>query len=166
MIRTAITLTVFTVLMVAVVSGAERRLRFFGGLLMHERIRAQTYRDAIRERDEKVQELISIVKNPDVDTVEHGPLQSAISLLGVYRAREAVDPLVERLTFLPIRTSRIIFESRAPTQSWYPSTRALLEIGDASVNRLLYKIEFSDRKEERELAAWVIMQLQVECTLY
>jgi hypothetical protein len=154
-------------LVTAMAYAAQSNLRYFSGLTNENpQRRVLEFSKAERERDDKVQELISIIEsanlqNRSMATREDGPIALAIALLGKYRAPEAVPVFASRLTFLPTRTSPIVQTEIRPTQYFYPCVSALLRIGDHNVvQTMLIRISMSDQDEERALAAWVMMEIE------
>lgn len=140
------------------------KIRYFSGLLDRDRaINVKTASGAMQEQKDRVAELISLVERDDIDASLGGPQHIAITLLGRYRAKEAVPALSRRLMYLPeYKAGTLPVSETGLTQMYYPCAAALVEIGQPSpvVLEMSSKIQRSANREERELAAWVIMQIQ------
>jgi hypothetical protein len=149
----------------ALADGAAPQLRFFAGLFDKDQtVCIRTAATTLQERKDKIQELISLLDRNDIDPTLGGPQHIAVTLLGRYRAVEAVKPLARHLMYLPDEspTRRVKISATGVTQMYYPCAAALVEIGEPSpvIDEMLQKVEFSNDKEERDLATWVIMQVQ------
>lgn len=108
-------------------------------------------------RAQLVSDLVKILESKEPNTDDRGPLSLAIRLLATLRAPEAVPGLCARLMFLP--TGRVVSELQI-MQMYYPCAQALIGIGQPSIAPMLGIIRESKAVEERELAAWVIMQIE------
>ena len=161
----AVMVTSFTVFAVSTFSQEikqEANLTYFAGLLSAERdVRVESYTTEYQQREEKIKELLTIVAMKNADDSESGALTSSIHLLGAMRAKEAVIPLAQKLAFMPVRENRYTGDARTPSQMYYPAVSSLVKIGDveATVKALTNQIGVSRSKKERELAAFVIMEL-------
>jgi hypothetical protein len=119
--------------------------------------RTNAYREITIERKNLINDLIAIVESKEVDTDFHSPLRLAIDLLGEFRAQEAVEPLIQRLMYIPDNFST---DEEIPAEAYFVSAVALRNIGQPAVQPLVNKIVQSNNEEERDLAAWVIMNIE------
>lgn len=111
-----------------------------------------------REHVENVQSLIKLVGLKEADDSWQGVRHLAILLLGDMRATEAVPALAERLTYLPDLPAYTT--ERLNREAYYPCATALVKIGQPCVGAMMGKIEWSKDKAVRELAAWVLMEVE------
>jgi len=138
--------------------GEKMKTSIASALLSTEPLTRQAAFDqVVGERKTTVQELISILGRSNVDRLYQGPLHRAIVLLGELRAKEAVAPLSGLLSYVP---QDFETEEQIPTEAYYVATVALVEIGFPAIEAMLAKIRNADDKLERELAAWVIMEIE------
>lgn len=142
--------------LIGLVYAEETKLTITAGLL-NETERSATYEKILEQRVDTIKELISIIEQKDVDKSFLGPLNYAISLLSKLRAKEAVEALSNLLIYIPpdFRTREIL-----RSEHYYVAAVALVEIGNPSIDAMLTKIQKSDSEEERNLATWVIMEIE------
>jgi hypothetical protein len=117
----------------------------------------------VSERETLIRDLISVVTRGDADKSYNGPLHTAIRLLGKLRATAAVPALSGRLMYLPEYPFGIVWQDEMlPTECYYPCALALRDIGEpSSVRAMVGTIgRASTGEEERDLAAWVIMEIE------
>lgn len=110
-----------------------------------------------RQHAENVGLLIQLVGQKDVDDSWEGVRHLSIRLLGDMLATEAIPVLAERLTYLP--TGPIVTEV-LPREFYYPCAVALVNIGPPSVGAMIYTIHWNKDTTMRDLAAWVLMQIE------
>ena len=124
--------------------------------------RQAAYDGILADRQETIQELMSVVGRKDIDTTVNGPLHKAILLLGKLRATEAVTVLSSRLTYLPDYPGGVVFvDEMGPREAYYPCALALRDIGEPSIRAMVGTIgQASTSEEEGNLAAWVIMEIE------
>jgi hypothetical protein len=160
---TLLSAIVLPVAVIAQTSGGNK-IRFFSGLLDRDRATCvRTASGAMQEQKERIAELISLVERNDIDASLGGSQHIAITLLGRYRAKEAVPALARRLMYLPeFKPGTAPMSETGITQMYYPCAAALVEIGQPSpvIAEMTNKIQNSADADERNLAAWVIMQVQ------
>jgi len=111
----------------------------------------------LKQRSDTIQELIWAL-DEGVDRSFDGTLHRAIRLLGKLRADEAVGPL-SRLWLLYIPDNFVTTEM-LPSEAYYVVAVALKEIGNPAVPVMLATIGTSSVKRERDVAAWVIMEVE------
>jgi len=128
------------------------------GLLNKKPLERQgAFNRVLRERKATIQELISLIERRDIDKEFYGPLHRAIVLLGKLRAKEAVKPLSGFLTYVP---EGFMLDEDIPSEAYYVAAVALWQIGQPSISAMLMVIRHSDDPVERNIAAWVIMQIE------
>lgn len=110
-----------------------------------------------QHRKEVVRQLIEIVQQMHADPMQGNLVKVSIQLLGELKAEEAIEPLADRLMY--IRTNKHI-NFLTPMEAHYPCALALERIGKASIGALVKKIGASKDSEERNEAAWVIMEIE------
>ena len=115
------------------------------------------FRQVLSERKQIIQRLIVIAQTSGIKSDADGPRAKAIRLLGTLRAEEAVEPLSRFITYAP--RVNFIWEMM-PREAYYVCAVALCDIGEPSVPAMLRKIDTSEDEEERNIAAWVIMQIE------
>jgi len=140
------------------------KLRVFAGLLNRDTATSRrTAAEAMQEQKGRIAELISIIERDDIDSTLGGPRHIAVTLIGRYRAKDAVPALSKRLMYLPdYKPGSSPMSETGITQMYYPCAAALVEIGQPStvVTEMSKIIQSSANSDERDLACWVIMQIQ------
>lgn len=124
----------------------------------HPQERVAAFKRILSGRKSRIQQLLSIVDDPEVDNASDGPLYYAITLLGELRAAEAVRSLSARLTYLP--KGPLVVTTAVPSEAYYVAANALRQIGQPSIKPMFLVIRKSDNETERNLAAWVVMQVE------
>jgi hypothetical protein len=114
--------------------------------------------NVMKQRQETIRDLISITEKKDVDKTFGGPYHRAIILLGDLRATEAVGVLSANLTYLP--GGCVIIDEVMETQAYYPCAFALTRIGEPAIPAMIGRITQGSTPLERELAAWVVMEIE------
>lgn len=128
------------------------------GLLSANPLERQHASDRVlKQRADIIRELVSVIERPDTDKSCDGPLHRAIVLLGKLRAEEAVEPLADRLMFIP---EGFRVEEDIPSEAYYVSAVALVQIGYPSINVMLSRIKLTQDQRERSLAGWVVSQIE------
>jgi hypothetical protein len=118
------------------------------------------YHDILEERKTTIKTLIDAINQKDVDSHYGSPMHQAIILLGMLRAEEAVGILTKNLIYLPLtRTGGYRIDGGDETPGYHVCARALVTIGEPSIDSMLYKIRLAKSVEERQVAAWVIMKI-------
>jgi hypothetical protein len=110
------------------------------------------------ERQQIILSLIEILRREEIDRTFEGPLHLAIKALGVLKAEEAVPDMLPYFTFVPegYRVEEII-----PTQWYYPTARAFVEIGKPVTEYMDSIIVAENQSDEaKRLAAWVIKEVE------
>jgi len=103
--------------------------------------------DAANRRNEEVGKLIAVLRDADVRKDHPEKVVSAIQRLGEMRAVEAVDDLIELLTFArrfdwESKDDKIIIEIQPITEgNRYPATSALFQIGRPALPALVKVVE-------------------------
>lgn len=147
---------VLLVMSVAVVHGADSPI--VSSFLSYDGNRISSTTNQITTNyDSTVKALISIVEDKDVDITWGGPLTEAVNLLGKLRAKDAANALVGRIMLLP---TDIVCTEMLPSQEYFVCAKALVDIGEPSIDAVMQRIRLSDNKSEREMAAWVIMSIE------
>lgn len=128
------------------------------GLLSKQPLeRGAAYKQIRDERKAMIASLISVFSAKDLDMSFRGPFHCAIELLGVYRAEEAIKPLCDVFTYVP---DRFFTTEMVPREMYFVAAVALAKTGQPAVNAMLSIIRASKNKERRDLAAWVIMEIE------
>lgn len=123
--------------------------------------RAAAYARYERQHQAWVDELLAVLDAPDVDRTHGGTLHLAIRLLGELRARDAVEPLRELLTFVPSLEGGLWVQTEdLPTEAYYVAAVALTRIGKPATEPMLLVIRNSSDPLERDLAAWVLKEIE------
>lgn len=145
-------------LLIIALYAEEMKLTIVAGLLSEDVLeRGTTYNKILDQRKNTINELVSIINQPNIDkSSESNSFYYAIELLKISRAKEAVNALSNHLMYVYdyLRTDETL-----PSEYYYVVAVALVEIGNQSIESMLAKIQKGDSEEERNLAAWVIMQI-------
>jgi hypothetical protein len=109
-------------------------------------------------KEKIINELIGILKSDSiVDSCFNGTLHLTIKTLGELKAKEAIDPLVKYLTYIPCNYT---IESIIPTQIYYPAVLAYIQIGKESLSKMIEIIDSTQSSEkQKELASYIIMKI-------
>ncbi len=116
--------------------------------------------DLLKARTTCIEDLIALAQREDLDKTEGGPIYSAVVLLGRLRATEAVPFLSKRISYLPPLYGGVFRGTPAAMGTYYPCAVALAEIGEPCLYSMDYVIRMGETKLERDLAAWVMMQVE------
>ena len=142
----------------SVAFGQAPKVTSTSGLLSKKPLERQAaYNRIIRGREVTIQELVFLIERQDVDKDFYGPLHRAVVLLGKLRAAEAVQALTKLLMYVP---GGFRVEEAIPSEAYYVAAVALWQIGQPSIPAMLMIIRHSDDPAERNVAAWVIMQIE------
>ena len=133
------------------------------GLFSKElKVRRNSYENIIKIGDNSkkkiiINELINILKDKKIDKTFEGTLHLTIKALGKLKAVEAIPYMLDYFTFVP---DGYRVEEMIPTQWYYPTALALIDIGRSSI-RYMKKIIKNPKKtdKEKKLAAWVINEI-------
>ena len=157
--RRFIFLIIFFVVFLKVASyGENTKKTIAAGLLSSKPLERQAiFNQVLEQRAKTIEELLSILNKEDVDRSFNGPLHRAIELLGRLRAKESVEVLSKFLTYVP---EGYATEEDIPTEAYYVSAVALIEIGEPSIPSMLTIIKETPSKIERNIATWVIMGIE------
>lgn len=119
--------------------------------------RQAAYDVILRQRDGVIRQLLAILDNGKVDKSYQGGYHRAITLLGKLRAKEAVKPLAGIMEYIPDA-----FESEEvlPSEAYYVAAVALIDIGQPAIPLMLETIKTSKSSKQRDIAAWVIMEIE------
>jgi hypothetical protein len=109
---------------------------------------------ALNDRRRLVSELLTLAQQAPNAKERRGTKELAIDLLGEYRSDEAVGPLVREIDFAPPGISL----DESPLNS-YPAARALIRIGEPSVQEILAYIHPDVGEKAMKLYARVIRQV-------
>lgn len=109
------------------------------------------------QRGATIRQLILVLGEDGVDRSYRGPLHVSITLLGKLRAAQAVEPLSAMLTYVP---EGFEADEAIPSEHYYVAAVALGDIGQPAIPAMLDTIKTAQRQQERNLAAWVIMQVE------
>jgi len=107
----------------------------------------------IIQRQQSIQSLQRIITDQSTRGDKQETVSIAISLLGELRADEAVQLLVDQLTFQHFR------KHLQSDEDLYPSVGALINIGLQSIQPLLHKVENTDDKTIHILSGYVIYKV-------
>ncbi len=119
--------------------------------------RAAAFSDLRAARRDTVAALIELLDHAgELDSIDGGPRQLAIALLGDYRASEAVDALTEHLLYVP---DELVRTERLPRERYHSAAAALVDIGLPSVDAMLTLIRNDREPRRRQLAAWVLREV-------
>lgn len=151
----AVALSVVSLACIAATVGLPIKQGLFSTDTNEQRMAIGTIR---RQHTENVGLLIKLVGQKDVDDSWEGVRHLAIRLLGDMRATEAIRALAERLTYLP--TGPIFVTEILPREFYYPCAVALVNIGAPSVGAMTNTIHWNKDTTTRDLAAWVLMQIE------
>lgn len=111
------------------------------------------------QRAATIRSLIAIVRNKKPDRKYlwyRGPHHRAIALLGELRATEAIPCLLKELMYAP---EGVEGDETLPSEYYYVAAPALVKIGSPAINRLVLEIRNSKDIKRRNLAAWIIMEI-------
>ena len=120
-------------------------------------IRTKAYLSIVAERRELIQGL-EVIVNQSADTSYGGSTHTAIMLLGHMRAGESAKVLRDNLMFQ--LSEHEPFGKKMIKQDFYPCADSLVKIGSPSIGQMTDLIRSSKKVEERNLAAWVIMEIE------
>lgn len=138
--------------------GADEAASAVADLLSKAPLTRQAAFDRILgERTRMIKDLVAILQKPDIDTSFNGPRHRAVVLLGQIRATEAVEPLAKCLMYVP--EGFMVYEA-IPREAYHVCAVALRDIGEPSVPAMLKVIAGSSNQEERDIAAWVVMEVE------
>jgi len=120
----------------------------------------EDYRLQIQEQNDRIQELIDILRRPNVDRSFGGPAFCAIQLLGEYHASAGIYAITNWLTYLPELPPRT-YLTLTTEQEKYPAVRALMRINDAKSTFPWLDDIIAESSEplKRELAGYVLAKL-------
>jgi len=120
-------------------------------------IRQAAFDTLVNDRKDAIAKVLTILKQEDIDKAFNGPLHRSIELLGHWRASEAVPALTGILLYIP---NGFITDEMIPREAYYVSAVALVHIGEPSIGAMVERIRSSKSKSERQLAAWVIREIE------
>lgn len=110
-----------------------------------------------KERQQIISALSKILEKEDIDRAFEGPLHLTIKALGELKAEEAVPYMLPYFTFIP-EGYRI--EEMIPTQWYYPTAKAFVNIGEPVIEYIEKIIIDKDKSdEEKRLAAWTMREI-------
>ncbi len=118
--------------------------------------RQATLRTVQESRKQTIDALLGIASKPGCNKIFNGPLHYSIVLLGKLRACEAVKTLSRLLMFVP---DGFETDEELPREYHFVAAVALVSIGNPAIDPMVSVITSVDDKEERNLAAWVLMQI-------
>jgi len=113
---------------------------------------------SVKERAGRVAALLRIAKLPYESKKTKSPKELAIALLGEYRAVEAVDFLVENVSFRPAVALADAFKELSPFDG-YPSAQALVKIGTPCMEGIFRRMSKPCDKTEIRLFAYLVRTL-------
>ena len=136
----------------------ENRMRITSGLLSKNPLERQsTYNEVLAQRENIIRQLLAILERKDADASYQGFYHRAIVLLGKLRAKEAVERLANILEYVP---ENFETEEMLPSQAYYVAAQALVQIGQPSIPAMMTKIKHAGSLNERNLAVWVVMEIE------
>ncbi len=99
------------------------------------------------ERKEEIGKLLAVLRDVDLRKTHPDQVIAAIRRLGELRASEAIDDLIELLTFSPLFPGEVPGPDGRPIVEFqlnrYPATGALFQIGRPALPALVRVIEFN-----------------------
>lgn len=120
--------------------------------------RQKAFDSIVTERENMIRDLVGMLGEKDINKDFNGPFHRAILLLGELRATKAVNVLSDLLLYQP--SGEMIIEEDVPSEALYPAAVALSKIGYPAVNSMEMAIKNAPSKTQRDLAAWVILQIE------
>lgn len=125
------------------------------------------YVETIQRRERTIERLLKIVADETLDRSGEGPVAHAVALLGTFRAIEAAEPLAKMISYQP---KGWLQDGTIPpppplTFHYFPAATALGKIGQPAVPYMLRIL--TNKKStplERKLAAWVLLQVEMNVT--
>jgi hypothetical protein len=120
-------------------------------------IRSQAYRELSKGRERIVSKLIEIAGSDPVGGRQYDSSRRvAITLLGEYRAEEAVDALVRLLLY---EEKPSFAFSRDPVSMRYPAALALAKIGVPATQKTIVRLGETQDATEVELCVYILYRI-------
>jgi hypothetical protein len=155
---------------------AEARAGGVQGLETEDReVREETFKRLLKEREERVQELIALAAKEvqgvkiegceppeDVEHPWHDAKHCAMILLGDLRAAETAPVLLDNLEYRAFRYIGSTYDQKASVKGspWYPASEALVKIGMPAVEAVVEKLAgFSEDCVGRRLSVLVLDEI-------